>query len=56
MTDHGDGTFKLPDRRSLTDAEWEWVMMARAITGGQLPPVTFKLTQELRLLLKEGAG
>ncbi len=31
-------------------------MMARAITGGRLPPVTLKLTQELQLLLKEGAG
>jgi hypothetical protein len=56
MTEHGDGTFKLPDRRPLTDAEWEGVMMVRAITGGRLPPVTFKLTQELQLLLKEGAG
>lgn len=56
MTEHGDGMFKMPDRRPLTDAEWEGVMMVRAITGGRLPPVTFKLTQELQLLLKEGAG
>lgn len=40
----------------MTDAEWEWVMMVRAIAGGRLPPLTFKLTQELQLLLKEGAG
>ena len=56
MTEHGDGMFKLPDRRSLTDGEWEWVMMVRAITGGRLPPVTLKLTQGLQVLLKEGAG
>jgi hypothetical protein len=35
MTKHGDGTFKMPARRPLTDAEWEWVMMVRAITGGR---------------------
>ncbi|MFT6075176.1 MAG: hypothetical protein ACJAZ1_002102 [Yoonia sp.] len=56
MTEHDDGAFKLPDRRPLADAEWEWVMMVRAITGGRLPPVTLNLTQELQLLLKEGAG
>ena len=56
MTEHDDGAFKLPDRRPLADAEWEWVMMVRAITGGRLPSVTLKLTQELQLLLKEGAG
>lgn len=30
--------------------------MVRAIVGGRLPPVKIKLTQELQLLLKEGAG
>ncbi|UTH48797.1 hypothetical protein KBW81_03010 [Loktanella salsilacus] len=54
MTEHGDGMFKLPNRRPLTDTEWEWVMTLRAITGGRLPRVTFNLTQELQLLLKEG--
>ncbi|UTH45301.1 hypothetical protein [Loktanella salsilacus] len=56
MKEHSDGPFKTPDRRPLTDAEWECVMMVRAITGGRLPSVTLKLTQELQLLLREGAG
>lgn len=56
MMSHDDSKFVAPDRRPLSEAEWQCIIMMRSVTGGRLPVVTLKLAQKLQMLLKEGAG
>ena len=47
--------FTLPDRRPLTDCEWEWVIMLRTIASGHLPPLTLTMAQNMQIAFRKGA-
>lgn len=44
--------FTLPDRRPLSEAEWQWIESLRSIFGADLPPVTLATAQALQIAFR----
>lgn len=53
MIGHKGHCFTLPDRRPLSEEEWRWIELLRAASGGSLPILTLKTTQDLQRLLRD---